>query len=167
MTGLDRMVRESIKNCIEEYYCNNAEIIVTNCDSIQSRKIKEIKSGGIYVIADEASGTVFYVGETSNFARRIGREHCNAQIGSSEGVVRFLIYLLDQICNDINNNYNSGIIEKERLIKNIIRSFLRKMTIYLAYCRDNPLSKQEGKKARKMAEKCIRRELQPILNPPE
>lgn len=162
MTDLDRLVRESIENCIGKYCYNNAEIIVTNCVSIRS---SGIEFGGIYVIVDNTSGIIFYVGETSNFARRIGREHCNAQIGSSEGVVRFLIYLLDQICNDMNNNYISNIIEKERQIKNMLRNFLNKMTIYLAYCKDNSLSDRKAKKIRKMAEECIRRKLKPILNP--
>ena len=53
----------------------------------------------LYVFCE--NGRPLYVGETEDTSRRIYREHCSAHIGGSEGVVRFLMYYLDQIAEAV------------------------------------------------------------------
>lgn len=58
----------------------------------------DVRGGaGAYVFFDD-SGGVYYVGEADDVARRLLQEHCRADIGGSEGVVRFLMHYLDEIC---------------------------------------------------------------------
>ncbi|WP_243677980.1 GIY-YIG nuclease family protein [Vulcanisaeta distributa] len=65
---------------------------IYNCGSI------DVHGGaGAYVFFDD-SGGVYYVGEANDVARRLLKEHCSVHIGGSEGVVKFLMHYLEEIC---------------------------------------------------------------------
>ncbi len=124
-----------------------------------------VKGEEYYVFADH--GRIYYVGEAGDLYRRVYGEHCRACIGSSEGVVRFLMYLLDSICGDKEIMATENIVLRERFVKERLRRFITGLTIYIGYCRDGVLDgkDREKKRKRKAIEECLKRRLKPLLNP--
>jgi len=104
---------------------------------------------------------VYYVGASTNAHRRVGVEYCGAHIGSSEGVVRFLMLLLDRVCADTRVRSARNAVEREEVVSEIIREFLDKLSIVLAIC-----SKKPSRECLVEAEKCAVTKLSPLLNPP-
>ncbi len=164
MKQIHEIIREEITSCLNKY-CEENKIVIREitCRSLTPMK-PLLRKGGIYVFVDETTGTIYYVGEAGKLYRRLN-EHCRASIGGSEGVVRFLMYMLDKICEDENIRRTRDVKERERAVKHLLREFLGSLTIYVGYCEDDSLNGDEGRLTRRELEECIKRRLKPLLNP--
>ena len=111
---------------------------------------------GVYVFFDEEK--VYYVGEASNVARRVLNEHCKARIGGSEGVVRFLMYFLGEICEKKGKWLDLDAKGREELVRGILRERIGEMMVFVFTCGE--LSDPKG---RKELEGCLIEELRPVL----
>jgi len=131
--------------------------VETTCSGI--RRAVRGKTCALYAFTD--GGIVYYVGQTTDVLRRVGREHCGAHIGGSEGVVRFLMYLLDKVCSDQRVRGATDVVEREEIVAGIIRDFLSSLSIVLAVCEGEP-----GRECLARAEECAKTRLRPRLNPP-
>ena len=146
-----------------------AGIDVKSCviKAITCRDAKEINGSGIYIFMNGQE--ILYVGESNNIARRVWNEHCNVRIGASEGVVRFLMYYLDDVCSLRDKWLNLSTKDREDFIReNILKPLMNKLTILIITC---PQLKDPGPKRknerRRMLEECVRKRLNPRLNPME
>lgn len=121
--------------------------------------INKIKSRlwGIYILFDN-NGIIYYVGASRDLATRL-KTYCTAKIGSSEGVVRFLMYLLPDICRKENLN-EKDILTREFYIKSYIISFIKKLNILIIVC---DVERNWSRLLR--VEQCIRMSANPLLNP--
>jgi len=136
------------------YSISSFHIKKTTCRELVKNKSLYDRIPGIYVFAKE--DTVFYIGSTSDILRRVGKENCQAQIAASECSFRFMLYLLDKICNEIKEE--NSIKAKERLVKNIVRNFMNKLTIYIILS-----DVLRERRIRTNIEECLINYLKPIL----
>jgi hypothetical protein len=144
---------------------NECQIIPTNCEGIrsllrtQTNKLKDKpeKVPGVYIFID--GNRIIYIGEANNIVRRVGNEHCKARIGASEGVARFLMYLLNEVCVRSNEWTRLSVVNREEyVVKNILIPIITKSTILIITC---PQLKDSD--PRHKLEKCLIEELKPIL----
>lgn len=63
---------------------------VLNCEELKRSRGEWEGRPVVYVFCE--GDAVFYVGQTGDAYRRLYKEHCEAHIGGSEGVARFLVY---------------------------------------------------------------------------
>jgi predicted GIY-YIG superfamily endonuclease len=112
---------------------------------------RRLKMSAVYVFCCGAE--VFYVGRTGDLCRRVYREHCAAHIGGSEGVVRFLMYHLPEICREAGEI--EDVVKREEKAKEILRRKLAAYKIVVV-----PTDRPE-----ELEEKLIKA-LRPRLNPP-
>jgi len=124
------------------------------CRELVKNKLLYDRMPGIYIFAKE--DTLFYIGSTSDILRRVGKENCQAQIAASECSFRFMLYLLDKICNKVKEE--DSIKTKEKLVKNIVRNFMDKLTIYIILS-----DALRERRIRVGIEECLIRHLKPIL----
>ena len=152
-------VGDVLRGCLSQHCsdCLGVEVLVTSCLKLKE-DVKE-KIGGLYAFIDD--NTVYYVGRTTDVLRRVGDEHCCVHIGGSEGVVMFLMHLLDKVCTDPRIREARGAVEREEIVAEIVRNFLSKLKIVLAICVSEP-----DRKCLTKAEECAKIRLKPILNPP-
>ena len=155
-------VIEALRVCVEEN-CGEESVVVTlRCSDLRAYG-RTLQRPGVYVFVDPTDGTVYYVGQAGDLGRRLGSEHCSAHIGGSEGVVRFLMHILDKICERSSEWAPGSAKEREAYVKSKIREFLETLIIYVAYCPGGgPLS---DRKTRLSVEACLKARLDPILNP--
>jgi len=129
--------------------------------------VSGIHEAGVYVFFDDDA--VYYVGEADDVARRLIEEHCSAHIGGSEGVARFLVNYLDEVCSRRSEWIELNPVDREEYIKGILKGKMRELRIYIAICSGLKDEKKNGKriknKLRSRLEKCIREKLKPALNP--
>jgi len=144
-------ISEILRDCLSKC-CSYWRILETNCSEI--KKVVKYGVSGLYAFVD--GETVYYVGRSENILRRVGVEHCRAHIGSSEGVVIFLMYLLDQVCSNREGWINLHVVEREKVVSEIIRKFLAKLKIVIALCSDKP-----SRKCLAEAEECAKIKLAP------
>ncbi len=76
--------------------------------------LKQHEHEGVYIFVDDSSNIIYYVGETRNLASRVYRTHCKGLIGSSEGVVRFLMYIFARLCKDERIIRAQSVAEREK-----------------------------------------------------
>lgn len=104
-------IERAVRGCLDiiGVSANDCMSGVYDCRSI------DVNGAGAYVFFDDSG--VYYVGETNNMANRL-QDHCNGKIGGSEGVVRFLMHHLEEIC--ANSNEWAGLDAKgrEEFVKN-------------------------------------------------
>jgi predicted GIY-YIG superfamily endonuclease len=112
---------------------------------------RRLKMSAVYVFCCGAE--VLYVGRTGDLCRRVYREHCAAHIGGSEGVVRFLMYHLPEICREASEI--EDVVKREEKAKEILRRKLAAYNIIVV-----PTDRPE-----ELEEKLIEA-LSPRLNPP-
>ena len=136
--------------------CSSVSVLQTTCAEI--KRVVNEGAAGLYAFVDDEK--VYYVGATANARRRVGVEHCGARIGSFEGVVRFLMLLLDRVCADTRVRGARSVVEREEVVSEIIREFLGKLSMVLAIC-----SKKPSRECLVEAEKCAVTKLSPLLNP--
>jgi hypothetical protein len=134
---------------------------VIKVSSCSDQYLYMLSREGVYVFLDKSSGIVYYVGETSNISKRVAKTHCRARIGSSEGVVRFLIFLLPKLYSDHRILSTNNILARERLVRRRIMDFLEKLIVIIGYCNSKKLDRKE----RIQIEGYLRRSLNPLLNP--
>lgn len=150
VTAVLDKVREAVAQCAP----GGLRAAVVKCGDLAGRK----RCGpGVYVFFDEE--WVYYVGESADVCRRLG-EHCEAHIGGSEGVVRFLAYLLDRACETRGEWLGKPPAEVERWLKErLLKPFIHGLNIYVAS------GEGIGKDLLRGVEKCLRERLRPLLNP--
>ena len=137
---------------------NECQIIPTNCKGVN--KLKKVP--GVYMFID--GDRVIYIGEANDIARRVGNEHCKARIGASEGVVRFLVYLLDEVCTRRGEWVNYGVVDRERyIVEEVLMPVITKLTILVITCPQLRDIDKEKNKARLKLENCLISKLKPIL----
>ncbi len=144
---------------------NECLLWVTNCRGITSlRRMNEV--AGLYVFFDDDN--IYYVGESNNIARRVGNEHCDAHIGGSEGVVRFLMYYLEDIYGEYDRWRNEDAKGREKIIKEILRKRIMGLKIFIITCDRLKDVKVDNERRinsyRRILEDCLVNELKPILN---
>ncbi|MFP3045039.1 MAG: hypothetical protein RXQ96_01660 [Thermocladium sp.] len=153
-------IGNTFKECLEEVNISIDECIF---EKLNCKRINDAENrSGIYVFLDDS--TIYYVGESNNIGRRVGHEHCKAHIGGSEAVVRFLIYYLDDLYREAHHEKGLSIIERERLIRDLLMRRINSLSILVLICdklidhnnRKNPL--------RIRLEKCLIDKLNPVLN---
>ena len=151
-----KYIEEIISICLN-LSCPDVKILVTDC-----KEVRKLPKGlpGLYLFFDPNSYIIYYVGESSDLKRRVYEEHCRASIGSSEGVVRFLMFLMDRICVNEAVRNTIDVKKREKIVKNMIKEFVYKLKILVAICPHG--SRKTGLRE---AEKCIIEKLKPILNP--
>ena len=120
---------------------------------------------GAYVFFDESA--IYYVGEADDIARRLLNEHCEVHIGGSEGVVRFLMHYLDEVCNHRNEWIKLDAKGREDSVKDILRKKIGELSIYIVTCNGLNDEIKNGKrnknKKRRDLEDCLISKLKPIL----
>lgn len=135
---------------------------IYDCDNASG-----IHGSGVYVFFDDDA--IYYVGEADDVARRLIEEHCSAHIGGSEGVAKFLMNYLDEVCSRHSEWIELNPADREEYIKWILKGKIRELRIYIATCSELKDEKRNGKriksKLRSRLEKCIREKLKPALNP--
>lgn len=95
------------------------KVFRTSCSDLRREGVRW-DVPGVYVFA-ERDGRVLYVGQSCNLRRRVYEEICMAHIGGSEGVVRFLMFLLDRVCR---GGYESLDAKgREKLVKELLMDF--------------------------------------------
>ena len=156
----------SIDNCrFGTYDCGSVKEMTGVRKSPSPTENIDVHSAGAYVFFDES--TIYYVGEADDVARRLLNEHCEAHIGGSEGVVRFLMHYLDEICTHRNEWIKLNAKGKEDAVKDILKDRISKLSIYIITCKELKDEKKNGKRAknklRKKLENCLINKLKPIL----
>jgi hypothetical protein len=153
---IDKVI-DTVKNYLA-IYCNEPVVRISSCSD---QYLYRLSREGVYIFLDKSSDTVYYVGETSNISERVAKTHCKARIGSSEGIVRFLVFLLPKLCSDREILAINNIPARERLVRRRIKDFLEKLVIIIGYCNSKKLGKEEliG------IEDNLRKSLNPLLNP--
>ena len=154
--GVKGLVASVLLGCLSRC-CSSVSVLQTTCAEI--KRVVNEGAAGLYAFVDDEK--VYYVGATANARRRVGVEQCGARIGSSEGVVRFLMLLLDRVCTDTRVRSARNVVEREEVVSEIIREFLSKLNIVLAICNEKP-----SRECLVEAEKCAVAKLKPLLNPP-
>ena len=162
-------VKDRIERAVSE--CLHAVgITPENCSyGIYTCRGFKAEGPGVYVFFDDKK--VYYVGESNDLKRRVFKEHCGAQIGESEGVVRFLMYFLVEICEKKGEWSGHDVKDREEFVKEFLREKIGKMEIYVATCPElGDISRENQKKkneTREKLEECLIKELRPVLNPDE
>ncbi len=123
---------------------------------------------GVYVFFDD-SGGVYYVGEADDIADRVrGGYHCRANIGGSEGVVRFLMHYLEEICANSGKWIGFDAVGREEFVKKVLGEKINSLKIYVVTCKGLSDERQGNRRVRnrlrKRLEHCLRNRLKPILN---
>ncbi|WP_054856842.1 hypothetical protein [Vulcanisaeta sp. JCM 16159] len=139
---------------------SNCEFGVYDCRSIN------VHGAGAYIFFDDSG--VYYVGEADDVARRLLQEHCRANIGNSEGVVRFLMHYLDEVCANSGEWIRLDAAGREEFVKEILREEISSLRIYVVTCKGLSDEKQGNRRVRnrvrKRLEDCLRGGLRPMLN---
>ncbi len=122
-------LKEVIRHCLGKIGISPSDCRfgVYDCRSIN------VHEAGVYVFFD--GSTIYYVGEAGDVARRLLNEHCLANIGGSEGVVRFLMYFLDEVCARRSEWAGLDAVGREEFVKKILREEIGKLKIYVATCK--------------------------------
>jgi hypothetical protein len=152
-------INDKVLKCLTRLNLNTNEckIIPMNCDGVS-----EVNDAGVYIFLN--GNDVLYVGEANNIARRVGKEHCKARIGASEGVTRFLMYLLDKICAQRNEWINYGVVNREKyIVEEVLMPVITKLTILVITCPQLRDIDKKKNKARLKLENCLISKLKPIL----
>ena len=132
------------------------EVRRVSCGELRGQR-SEYVVPGVYVFVG-GGGEVLYVGQSGNVYRRVYGEHCMAHIGGSEGVMRFLMLLLDRVC--AGGFGGLDVRRREEFVKRVLREFIWGLDIYVLV--------GEGlvdRYLRGMLERELRRVLRPLLNP--
>ena len=155
-------VRELVLSCMSRCCGGRRNTIVRFVDCKKLLDFRDVlrHRSGVYVFLDPVKEIVYYVGESGDLYERLYREHCRASIGSSEGVVRFMMYLLDKLCREESILRTKDVLEREKIVRDHLRRFIGKLTICIAYC----TSGSPDKIVRREAENCLKEKLKPILN---
>ena len=110
-------IEDAVSKCLSRYCIDGVVVKKLDCTKLRYMS-KAISCSGVYVFS--GNNTVYYVGQSSNLYRRLVNEHCSASIGSSEGVVRFLMYLLDRVCSSDEVFREVDVKKREAIDKSII-----------------------------------------------
>ena len=159
MDSIEETVRRAIQKCL-----NNVGVPISNCNyGVYSCGDFVVKGPGVYVFFDEEK--IYYVGEANNIARRVLNEHCRAHIGGSEGVVRFLMYFLDEVCNNKGKWSKRDAKGREKAVRKFLRGRIRKLRVFALTCVElaNPSGSRKKNVKRKNLEDCLKEELRPEL----
>lgn len=151
-------VDAGISECLRSLGLGNCKVVWTNCTNVV-----KINGPGAYIFVRDNS--VFYVGEANDVARRVSNEHCKARIGASEGVVRFLMYLLDEVCRQADDWRGLTVVDRENYIReNILMPMIRGMEIIVITCPQlkDPVPRKKNEVRLKL-EKCLIDHLKPRL----
>jgi hypothetical protein len=152
-------INDKVLKCLTRLNLNTNEckIISINCEGVG-----EVNDTGVYILLN--GNDVLYVGEANNIARRVGKEHCKARIGASEGVARFLVYLLDKICARRGEWVNYGVVNREKyIVEEVLMPVITKLTILVITCPQLRDIDKKKNKARLKLENCLISKLKPIL----
>jgi len=152
-------INDKVLKCLTTLNLNTNEckIISINCEGAG-----EVNDAGVYIFHN--GNDVLYVGEANNIARRVGKEHCKARIGASEGVARFLVYLLDKICARRGEWVNHGVVNREKyIVEEVLMPVITKLTILVITCPQLRDIDKKKNKARLKLENCLISKLKPIL----
>jgi len=147
-------LHKAVSVCCNKYGLFSFNLKRTSCKELTKNRTQYNHKPGIYIFT--RNNEVFYIGSTSDVLRRVGKENCQAQIAASECSFRFMLYLLDKICNEIKEE--NSIKAKERLVKNIVRNFMNKLTIYIILS-----DVLRERRIRTDIEECLINYLKPIL----
>ena len=166
MGSIESKIHSASKECLRRILgVNECLLWVTNCREVTSFR-RRYEVAGLYVFFDDDN--IYYVGETNNMARRVGNEHCDAHIGGSEGVVRFLMYYLEDIYGEYGRWRNEDAKGRENIIKEILRERIRGLKILIITCdrlKDVKVGNERKINSyRRRLEDCLIKELKPILN---
>ena len=133
---------------------------VYDCSSVNTH------GAGVYVFFDDSMA--YYIGEADDVARRLLNEHCSISIGGSEGIVKFLMYYLNDICESRNEWIKLSVKGREDFIKELLRDKIRRLKILIVTCNDLNDEKQDIRRIRNRLrirlENCVIEKLNPILN---
>ncbi|WP_054850329.1 GIY-YIG nuclease family protein [Vulcanisaeta sp. JCM 14467] len=153
-------IREAVTQCL-----NYVGIPIDKCllRIYNCKNVSNAHYAGVYVFFDES--TIYYVGETDDIARRLSREHCAVHIGGSEGVVRFLMYYLDHICDLRAEWERLSVRDREEFVKGVLRRLIHGLGIFVVMCDDLKDETHGGKMVRSKLEECLIEKLNPALNP--
>ena len=109
-------VVEALRECVGRHCTGDSlEILILRCSEVG--EARALRAPGVYVFFEPSSGVVYYVGQAGDLGRRLGSEHCRAQIGGSEGVVRFLMHILDEIRERSSEWVSGSANEREAYVK--------------------------------------------------
>ena len=153
-------IGQAVAECLSDIGIplNTCKVKVLGC-----RNFKE-HGAGAYVFFDEL--TVYYVGESDDVANRL-REHCTPTIGGSEGVVRFLMYYLDEVCSKKGEWEKHNAMGRENFVKNLLRQKIGGLKIYVVICNELVDEREGGGRAknrlRRTLEHCLVSKLKPAL----
>ncbi|BDR91061.1 hypothetical protein [Vulcanisaeta souniana] len=156
-------IERAIRSCLDMIGVLSGDCLlgVYDCRSI------DVHGAGVYVFFD--GSIVYYVGEAGDVARRLLNEHCPANIGGSEGVVRFLMHYLNEICANSSKWAGLDAVGREEFIKKILSERISRLGIYVVTCKELGDEKQGNRRAKNRLrirlEDCLKRELRPVLNP--
>ncbi|ADY02466.1 hypothetical protein VMUT_2270 [Vulcanisaeta moutnovskia 768-28] len=156
-------IEGAIRGCLDIIGVSVGDCLfgVYDCRSI------DVHGAGAYVFFD-GSG-VYYVGEADDVACRLLKEHCSVHIGGSEGVVRFLMHYLNEICANSSKWVGLDAVGREEFIKKILGEKINSLRIYVVTCKELSDSKQGNRRVRNKLrirlEECLKEKLRPILNP--
>ena len=165
MADVEECIERAISKCLHDngITLEGCNYWVFSCNDFRA------EGPGVYVFFDDKN--VYYVGESNDLKRRVLKEHCGAQIGGSEGVVRFLMYFLEEICEKRGEWSVHDVKDREEFVKEFLREKIGKMEIYVATCPElGDISRENHKKkneTREKLEECLIKELRPVLNPDE
>ena len=149
-------VKDRIERAISECLHANGITLESCSHGIYRCSDFRAEGPGVYVFFDDKN--VYYVGEASDLKRRVLNEHCKARIGGSEGVVRFLMYFLGEICEKKEEWLNLDAKGREELVRGILREKIGEMMVFVFTC-----GELNDPKGRKELEGCLIEELRPVL----
>ena len=86
-------------------------------------------------------------------------------IGGSEGVVRFLMYYLDHICDLRAEWERLSVRNREEFVKGVLRRLIHDLGIFAVVRNDLKDEVHGGKMVRSKLEECLIERLNPALNP--
>lgn len=155
----EEKIRQAVTDCLGSIGVpvNNCVLGVRSC-----RGFKE-HGAGAYVFFDKSM--VYYVGESSDIANRL-REHCTASIGGSEGVVRFFMYYLDEICSKREEWGKRDAVGREDFVKDVLREKIIGLKIFVVLCGELADKREGGRvknRLRLALEDCLVNKLRPAL----
>ena len=149
-------VKEEVERAVSECLHDNGIALESCSYGVFSCSDFGAEGPGIYVFFDDKN--VYYVGEAGDVTRRVLNEHCKARIGGSEGVVRFLMYFLDEICEKKGEWLDLDARGREELLRGILRERIGEMRVFVFTC-----GELNDPKGRKELEGCLIEELRPVL----
>ena len=170
-------IEQAIRDCLGSISVsiNNCRLGIYDCGSVKEManvrrprrptKNIDVHGAGAYVFFDES--TIYYVGEANDVARRLLNEHCEAHIGGSEGVVRFLMQYLDEVCSHRNKWIGLDAKGREDAVKDILKNKISRLKIYIVTCYGLNDEVKNGRRIknrlRASLEDCLINRLKPIL----